>query len=299
MNIIYVPNKRPNPIYKELGGVLEVRGKLFNFIHGHDSILVTDLTPVTKELVEKSPSLRIVASLTTGTDHICTEYLAQRGIRLVTLLDCPKYITITGTAEHALGLMIALARNYKAAFDHPQYSRDALRGHELSGKTLGIIGLGRIGKKMRDFGFVLGMNVTFFDPFVEEQEGQKTKWEAIACSDFVTLHAPLNAGTTGMITGEDLATMKKTAYLINTARGELIQKGALLHAVSNGIIAGAASDFYDGDLLAFAESHDNLILTPHLGGATHEGLEKADALIAEKLKDILHEQKGQETNKTG
>ena len=138
----------------------------------------------------------------------------------------------------------------------------------------------------------LGMYVDYFDPYVEG--GVMNLFDLLRESDFVSLHMPLQDSTKGYISEAMLRQMKTTAYLINTARGELIQEGALLKALQEGIIAGAASDFYDDGLLEYSKSHDNLILTPHLGGATHEGLEKADALIASKLKDILHEQ-GQET----
>lgn len=292
MNILYIPDKKPHTTYYDIGDIftLSVQPDRLVDIRGID-IIVTDLTPITRELLSRSDA-KIVATLTTGTDHIDTNYLKENGIRLVTLLDCPKYVQITGTAEHALGLMLALARNYKRAFAYPEDGRDSLRGHELSGKTLGIIGLGRLGMKMRSFAWALGMDVIWNDSL---KKGHDFEY-VIQASDFLSIHAPGNEKTRGMISYETLSMMKSTAYLINTARGELIQDGALLKALESGTIAGAASDFYDDELLAYSKTHDNLILTPHLGGATVEGLEKADALIAGKLKEILHEQSKENKN---
>lgn len=291
MNIVYIPNRTPHESYREVGPVLECKGQKVRFIGGSAAtILVTDLTPITRAILQESPCVKIVATLTTGTDHIDTAYLKEHGIRLVTLLDCPGYVNISSTAEHTLGLMLSLARNYYMAYKYMgSLTRDSLRGYELQGKTLGVIGYGRIGKMVAHYGEALGMKPLIYDPTMEHNtyDWAMDPNTIATSSDIVTIHIPLNEFTQGMIDEKFFALMKPTAYFINTSRGEIVQEGALLKALTSGTIAGAASDFYDNDLLNYARTHTDLIVTPHLGGCTFEGIEKADALIAQKLKEIL------------
>ena len=288
MKILYIAKKKEiNPLYHELANVSRI--DLSNPYKPEDvsgaDVLVTDLTPITAELLRKlSDRLKIVATLTTGTDHIDTAYLKEHGIRLVTLLDCKDLATITSTGEHTFGLIIALARHYKRAFRDPETPREELRGQELQGKTLGIIGVGRVGKQVKKFGEVFGMRIKFFDPYLKTKGSLE---DVLGNSDFVTIHAPLNDETRGMITFKHFEAMKGTAAFINTSRGELVEKGALVEALRTAMINTAASDFYDDEMLEYAKHNDCLLLTNHLGGATVEGLEKADSLIARELKKIL------------
>lgn len=298
MNIVYLPQREPSPIYNEIGKILRCPpGRRPEFIHGSPAILVTGLEPVTRKLIENSPALKMVASLTTGTDHIDTAALKERGIPLVTLLDCPDYIKISGTAEHAWGLMLALARNYPKAFASREGSA-RVWGHELHGKMLGIIGYGRIGSMLGRYAQAFGMKIRNYDKGYPPSELRYI----FEKSDIIAITCNLTPETEGMITHELLNKCKPGAYLINTSRPQIVAAGALEHALQDASIAGAAYDFNTPETDRCRELGYNIITTPHCGGATYEGNDKADAIIAAKLKEILHEyqtKKGQEGKDDG
>ncbi len=303
MTIIYLPQREPSPVYKELGTVILCPpGRKPEFIHGADAVLVTGLEPVTRKLIEHSPALRMVASLTTGTDHIDVEALKERGIPLITLLDCPGYAAISGTAEHTWGLILALARGYRRAFDN----KERVWGNELQGKTLGIVGYGRIGKILATYADAFGMFAEFYDPYKEgDRFGTKfpTLADLFAQADIIAITCNLTPETEGMIGIHELKRCEPGAYLVNTARPQIVAPGALQMALASGFIAGAAYDFNTPETDHCRELGYNIVTTPHIGGATYEGNDKADALIAAKLKEILHEyqtNKGEkETGTTG
>lgn len=247
---------------------------------------IIGLTNVDKEWLDQRPVLRVLGVNTTGLDHIDLDECKKRGIKVISLKGSDLFLsTITSTAEHTIGLIIALLRNYKTALNAPYKDREEYKGHTLSGKTICLIGgRGRIGKQVRKVCEALGMKVRIHD-----QEPIDNLLQDLQNSDIVTIHIPLD-GNTGFFTKEMLNYMKPTAILINTSRDKVIEQGALLWALENKIIAGASVDFIDDKrLVEYAKEHNNLILTPHLGGCTFEDREKTYNFIKKLVENYIYE----------
>lgn len=255
------------------------------------------------------PSLKVIVSPTTGLDHIDLEACKRRGIVVLSLQGETDFLgTIPATAEHTWGLMLALTRRTPWAFDDVRkgcWQRDAFRGHDLKGKTLGIVGFGRVGEQVAKYAQTFGMGVVIFDPY------SKVEWfndsdpyypmhhltlvSLLQDADVVSIHVPLNDETRSMFGAEQFAAMKPGAVLVNTSRGEIIDEAALLEALESGKLAGAALDVISGErgdlwenkLLKYAREHDNLLITPHLGGCTVESMAATEVFMAKKLKRFL------------
>lgn len=264
-------------------------------------VLITRLGhQIDAQVLRAGPDLRCVVSATTGLDHIDLEAAAQLGVEVLSLRGEWDFLeTVSATAEHTWGLLLALVRNLPAAFDavrQGRWDRDAFKGRELMGKTLGCVGLGRLGRKVAAYGLVFGMQVAAYDPsplkWVEGVRRAASLEELLPQCDVLSLHPPLNRETQGMIGREQLNLLPRGAVLINTARGGLVDEAALLQALESGHLAGAALDVLAHEkgggmphspLLAYARSHDNLIITPHLAGATRESMAKTELFMANKL----------------
>ena len=274
--------------------------------------LVSSLNiPVDSTVIDGLPDLRFVASCTTGLDHIDTAYATSKGVRVISLQGHTHLKDIWATAEHTWSLLLALAR--KLPFAHNdvirgRWDRESWRGSELRGKTLGIIGLGRVGTQVATFASAFGMRTVscglhkagFF--FTSEDGTTKTVSaqadavrSVLSVSDVVTVHVALTDQTRRMISSaqfEDMAN-GKIPYFVNTSRGAVVDEKALLNALLAGQVRGAALDVTEcephiwSDLLDYAEKHDNLIVTPHLGGNTHESREKTQIIIANEILAFL------------
>lgn len=231
------------------------------------------------------PDLEVIGCNMTGTEHLPWEDIQERNIKVFSLKGETEFLgTIKSTAEHTVGLMFALMRNYKSAFAHPELNREVFKGHTLNGKTLGIIGFGRVGNQVAQIASSLGMKWLATD-----KEGATQSYDNLVIrsllseSDIVTIHIPLD-GNTSFFGRYLLEQMKPTAYLINTSRDRVIAKGGLVWALENKIIAGAAVDFTDDpELVEYAQRHDNLILTNHIGGCTYEDMERTESFIVDKV----------------
>ncbi len=278
---------------------------------GEYDVLVVGLgLTINKEVLEAATQLRVICSATTGLDHIDVEYAQQKGIEVLSLRGEEEFLdTITGTAELALGLMLDLVRRIPFAFEsvkHNEWKRENFRGHSLFGKTLGIVGLGRLGKMMARYGRGLGMNVIAFDPHIAPDVFEKAQVDSVDFetllekSDVISIHVHLSNKTENMFNAEVLKKMKPQSYLINTARGKIVNEGDVLNALKNKIISGYATDvladettfgetFAGHPLVEYAMTHDNLIVVPHIGGMTEESREATDIFIAEKLKNYFVE----------
>ena len=240
------------------------------------------------------PNLEVIGCNMTSCEHLPLEEMKRRGIKVISLKDYPEFLkSITSTAEHTIGLIIALLRKYKEVINTPTYllgERDEYLGHTLFGKTLGIIGYGRVGKQVDAVAKALGMEVITFDRY----EGLAHIFyvgsleQVLAESDIVSIHIPLE-GNEGFLTKEHLKRMKSTAYLINTSRNGVIEKGVLLDSLQNKIIAGAAIDFIDDpELMEYSKRNNNLILTSHLGGNTFEDRQRTENFIIERVNNHLN-----------
>lgn len=238
-----------------------------------------------------TPDLKVIGCNMTGIDHLPLEECEKRGIKVISLRDYPEFTkTITSTAEHAIGLMIALLRNYKTALNPPYKERDEYKGHALKGKHLGVIGSeGRVGQQVISIARSFRMAIHFSD--IKLSKSPLLTENLLKTSDVVSLHITLE-GNEGFFTYEMFKQMKSTAYLINTSRDAVIEKGALRRALDEKLIAGAAMDFIDSpDLVKYAEDHDNLLLSNHLGGCTHEDMSATEEFITQKVLQYL--QKGE------
>lgn len=260
---------------------------------------------VNAEVLAAADRLRYVVTPTTGLDHINLQAAQARQIEVLSLKGERAFLDqVYATAEHTLALMFALLRRIPAAFEAVktgEWRRDLYRGRELNGRTLGIVGCGRLGSMLVGYAQGLQMKVLAYDPYLTELPAGVARAPSLAAllaeSDIVSLHVPLNQETTGMLGAEQFQQMKPGALLINTARGAVVEEDALLEALQSGRLAGAALDVLaheediaageDRPLLAFARQHDNLIITPHIGGATYESVVKADLFVANKLANRL------------
>ncbi|MCX6360317.1 MAG: hydroxyacid dehydrogenase [Armatimonadetes bacterium] len=258
------------------------------------------------DLLAAAPRLRAIVSPTTGLNHIDLDEAARRGVAVLSLRGETEFLrTVRATAEHTVGLLLALVRRIPGAARHVSaggWNRDAFRGGELYGKTAAVVGYGRLGRIVAGYLAAFGMRVAAVDPNVEAADvdpGTRlcALGEALAEADVVTLHVNLDATTTGLFGAERFAAMRAGALLVNTARGELLDEAALLSALEQGRLAGAALDVLadersDGmggrPLVEYARTHDNLIITPHIGGATRESMAKTEAFMAGRLAEFLH-----------
>jgi D-3-phosphoglycerate dehydrogenase len=242
--------------------------------------------------IDLAPRLKVIGSNTTGHPHIDVAYAQSRGVRVVTLKGQRQFLAgITPTAELAFGLIIALTRNLlpaAAAAGRGEWSRWPWAGPSmLSRMSLGVAGYGRLGRLVARYGRAFGMRVTFYDPRVDPADDPAERVDSLAAlvtdRDVISVHLPHEPDTDHLFDRALFARFKPGAFLVNTARGELVDQAALLEALESGHLAGAALDVLDGEfdpgfesrlledpLLAYARSHSNLILTPHIGGSTRD-----------------------------
>ena len=260
-----------------------------------EGLVVRSETKVTADLMDNAPHLRIVGRAGVGVDNIDVPAATARGI---VVMNAPDGNTIT-TAEHTFALLIALARRVPQAnssLKAGRWERKRFIGVELQGKTLGIVGLGRIGRVVASRAHAFGMNIVAYDPFMSPEQARDLEIElapldqVFARADFLTVHTPLTAETRGIIGREAFAKMKRGVRVINCARGGLIDEGALYHAIKSGIVAGGALDVFTEEppppdhLLI---SLDEVIATPHLGASTAEAQEGVAFTVAEQMRDYL------------
>ncbi|MBN1942826.1 MAG: hypothetical protein JW849_05970 [Phycisphaerae bacterium] len=262
-----------------------------------DAYLASLHVQLTKELIEKSPRLKAIATPSTGLDHIDIQATKDRGIAVLGLKDDREFLDrITSTAELAWGLLLACVRRIPEAFAsvrEGQWGRDRYRGRQLTGKTLGILGCGRLGTIVSQYGLAFRMNVIGNDVRPVNLPGVRMVSfdELISRSDVLSIHIHLTPENRRLIDRDVLKRMKPGAVLINTSRGAILDESALLEALQTGNLT-AGLDVIEGEwdeqignhpLVEYARTHENLIITPHVGGVTHEAQEMAYARAAEKL----------------
>lgn len=262
-----------------------------------DGIIVRSGTKVTPEFMEKAPNLKVVGRAGVGVDNIDLSAATARGIPV---LNAPAGNTVSA-AELTFALILAVARKVAPADQSVragEWNRSAYAGTEIRGKTLGLIGAGRIGGEVARRARAFGMKVIAHDPYLSEDRADDLGItraeldEVIDNADVLSLHVPLNASTEGMIGAEELERMKETALLVNVARGGVVDEAALAQALHEGHIAGAALDVYvnepleDGSPLRDAP---NITLTPHLGASTSEAQELVATEIAGAVRGALVE----------
>lgn len=266
-----------------------------------DGLVIRSQTKVTAEILEKADKLKVIGRAGVGVDNVDVPAATRKGI---VVLNSPEGNTMAAT-EHTWALLLALARKVCPADSSMQagkWDRKKFTGTELYGKTLGVIGLGKIGTAVARRGQGFEMEVIAFDPFAKKDDAARLGInllpleDVLKQADFVTIHVPKNKDTADMLNSERLAMMKPTARLINCARGGVVNEQALADAVINGVIAGAAVDVFTTEppatdnplLVAAIAGCANLLLTPHLGASTDEAQMKVAVDVAEQIHDYLH-----------
>lgn len=280
------------------------RAELLAALAEVDALIVRLAFQVDEEVFAAAPHLRAVVSATTGLDHIDLAAAERHGVQVLSLRGEVNFLrSIPATAELTWGLLLALTRNIPSAFSSVlagEWQRDRFKGHDLAGRRLAILGLGRIGSIVARYGLAFGMRVYAYDPhpltWVEGVKRTESMEELLVAADVLSIHVPLNPQTVGLVGAEQLNRLPPGALLINTSRGDVLDESALLAALQSGRLAGAALDVLSNErstglgssaLVEFARTHANLLLTPHIGGATYESMAATEIFMAHKLVNYL------------
>jgi D-3-phosphoglycerate dehydrogenase len=268
--------------------------QLLDIIRGYDALIVRSRTRVTKDVIERS-TLKVIGRAGVGVDNIDVNAATSKGIIVV---NAPTSSTVS-VAELTIAHMLSLARHLPQAdtsVKSGKWEKRLFRGIELYGKTLGLIGIGRIGCEVARLANAFGLRTIGYDPYASTEIAQRYKIQLtdldtlLSTSDFISIHAWLSEETRGMISVNEIAKMKNTAYIINCARGGIVDEKALYDALKNGNLAGAALDVFeveppiDNKLLTLP----NVVVTPHLGASTIESQKRAGMIIAEQVAKILN-----------
>jgi D-3-phosphoglycerate dehydrogenase len=260
-----------------------------------DALIVRSATQVNREMMDEAPRLKAVGRAGVGVDNIDLRAATERGIPV---MNAPAGNTVSA-AEMTMALLLATARKVVEAdrsVRRGEWKRSALKGSELRGKTLGLVGAGRIGGEVARRAQAFGMDVVVFDPYLTEDRAAEmgvertSVEEVLRNSDFVTLHVPLTSATRGMLGAEQIALMKPSAVLINAARGGVVVEEALVDALKEGRLRGAALDVYEAEPLAedsVLREAPNLVLTPHLGASTKENMLRIGDVVVRILEDFV------------
>ncbi len=268
--------------------------ELLEIIEGYDGLLVRSSTKVTSEVIARATRLQVIGRAGTGVDNIDVNAATRRGILV---MNTPGGNTVSA-AEHTISLMLSLARNIPqahASLLRGEWDRKSFTGTEVQEKTVGVVGLGKIGREVALRCNALGMHVLGYDPVLSPDVTSKIDIEQVTLeelfrrSDFITVHTPLNAQTRGLLNAEAFSRCKKGVRIINCARGGIVDEQALLGALNDGRVAGAALDVFEieppkGNPLV---GHPRVVVTPHLGASTEEAQEKVAVQIAAQVVDAL------------
>ena len=268
--------------------------KLAAVIGDYDGLAIRSATKVTPKIIERATKLRVIGRAGIGVNNVDISAATAKGI---IVMNTPSGNAIT-TAEHAITLMLALARQIPQADASTQagkWEKNRFMGVEITGKTLGIIGCGNIGSIVADRAHGLRMKVIACDPFLSPERARDLGVERVELaellrrSDFITLHTPLTDRTRNIINADALAAMKPSARIINCARGGLVDEVALRAALDAGRIAGAAFDVFTEEPAKTNPlfGHPNVVCTPHLGASTTEAQENVALQVAEQMSDYL------------
>jgi len=270
----------------------------------YDGFLITLGLLLEKKMIERCPKLKLVATCTTGTDHIDVKALEERGIRFISMKRDTDFLSgVSATAEMAWGLLLSVVRNLPWAFDSVKsgsWKRWEFRGRQLRGKTFGILGYGRLGRIVKDMalGFhmrVLAHDVKDFDATGESVE--KVDLDTLLReSDALSLHIHLTDENYHFMNRERIAKMKPGAVLLNTSRGAVLDQDALIEALESGRLAGAGVDVLEGEwrvdmsdhpMVKYARTHQNLVISPHIAGTTVDSMHMTMRRTVEKIKAAL------------
>jgi D-3-phosphoglycerate dehydrogenase len=268
--------------------------ELIKIIGGYDALLVRSGTEVTEKVIEAATKLRFIGRAGAGVDNIDMAAATRKGIIVA---NAPEGNTLAAT-EHTMAMMLSLARNIpqaNASLKKKEWKRSRFMGVELNEKTLGIVGLGRIGREVAKRANALGMHCVGYDPFIGQDRASQMGVEAVSLddlfkvSDFITVHTPLIKETHHIVNKKSIATMKDGVRIINCARGGIIDEKALFEAVNSGKVAGAALDVFEEEppLNSPLLGLEQVITTPHLGASTVEAQTNVAVSIAKQCISVL------------
>ena len=294
---------------RKLASVDEIeadREYLLRHVDCYDALFIGLRNVIDKEVLQRATRLKCIVTPTTGLNHIDVAFAEELGVKILSLRGETEFLeTVTATAELAWGMLLALVRKIPAAHQSVmagEWVRDHFYGRELRGMTLGVIGYGRLGKMLGRYGRVFGMHVLAYDtnpsPGTEVEFTSLT--ELLRHSDVISVNLALNDSTYGLLDQSLFSKVKRGAIFINTSRGEIVNEAALLGALRDGVVSCAALDVMAGEttndpnwlkssaLHAYAQEHDNLLITPHIGGVTFQSVEKTNHFMINKLADYMN-----------
>lgn len=270
------------------------RDELLEAAAGYEVFVIRSRTRIDAAVLDRATGLKLVARPGTGLDNVDVEHAKARGVAVV---NSPESL-VEAVAEHAILLMLALSRKLTAADASTKagkWEKAGFMGTEMKGKTLGIVGLGKIGQRVGELARALGMSILIYDVITIPQEvltklGAKVVGldDLFVAADYVTLHVPLTQDTRHLVDARRLSLMKRSSCIVNTSRGGVIDEDALAHALKYGALGGAGLDVFEteppsGEVL----SAPNVVLTPHIGGQTLEAQVNAITVIGEKIKSFF------------
>lgn len=272
--------------------------ELCSIIGDYDGIIVRNATKITRKVLENANKLKIVARAGVGVDNIDVVSATEKGVWVVNSPDG----NTEATAEHTIGMMLALSRKIPqacASVNSGKFERSKFLGCELFGKTLAVVGFGKIGTRVAEIAKVLGMDIVVYDPFANKEKVEALGYkkfesvdEILPICDYLTVHVPKNKETIDLINSANISKMKKSAMIINCARGGIINECELANALSQGLIAGAAIDvFVDEPNITncpLYKASENLIIVPHLGASTIEAQVKVAKDVSEQIVEVLN-----------
>ncbi len=267
--------------------------ELANTIHEYNGIIVRSRTKLTADIIEKADNLQIIARAGVGVDNIDLNAATEKGIMVV---NSPESTSVT-VAEHTMGLILSMARKISIAdksVKEGKWEKKKFMGVELRNKTLGVIGMGRIGSQVVNRCKAFGMDAMAYDPYLPEEVAMQMGVEltdldtVLKNSDFITIHVPLTPETKHSISTEQFELMKDTAFIVNCARGGVIDEDALYEALLNDKIGGAALDVYEEEPPEDSKLFelDNIVLTPHIAASTKEAQRDAAIIVADEIIDL-------------
>jgi len=271
---------------------------LLNEIEKYDALVIRSRTKVTKEVIKKGKNLKVIGRAGVGVDNIDVPEATKRKIPVV---NAPGGATVS-VAELTFAHMLSLARNLSKSdktMKNGLWEKKKLKGTELCDKTLGLVGSGRIGAEVGKRAKAFGMKVIVYDPYLSKETAEKHGFEIadldslLKNSDFISIHTPLTDETKKMIDEKEFKKMKNTAFIVNCARGGIIDENALYNSLKEGKIRGAALDVYENEppknspLLTL----DNIVFTPHIGASTKEAQIRAGTITVEQVLKVLKNEK--------
>lgn len=258
---------------------------------------------IDSEIIDQLPNLKYILSATTGTDHINLDYFEQKGGKIICLKGETEFLgSIPSTAEHTWALLLSLIKKIPSSFDHiksGQWNRNLFKGNNLKGKRLGILGMGRVGMQVAKFATAFEMEVGFYDTDKKEVSYQNfdSPEKLFSWSEIICIHIPLDSKNENFVNEELLGHVRKDVLIINTSRGNVWDENYIAQKIRDSDIAGVATDVLQNELdlkilkesslINLSKQGFNVIITPHIAGATYESMAMTEEFIAEKLKITL------------